>query len=51
MSWAVLARLGRVWDVPWARSGVPKGILEMSWGHFGASSGNFGTSREDFGGG
>ena len=49
-SWAVLARLGRVWRVPWVRPGVPEGVLETSWGHFGVSSGHFGTSWEDFGG-
>ena len=42
VSWAVLARLGRVWGVFWVRLGVPEDVLEASWGHFG-------TSYEDFG--
>ena len=50
VSWVVLACLGRVWGVPWVRSGVPEGVLEASWGHFKASWGHFGMSWEDFGG-
>ena len=49
-SWAVLARLGRVWSVPVVRPGVPEGVLETSWGHFEAPWGHFGTRWEDFGG-
>ena len=49
VSWAVLARLGRVWGVPWVRPGVPEGVLEASWGHFEPSWDNFGTSWEDLG--
>ena len=36
-SWAVLARLGCVWGVLWARLGASEGVLEASWGHLGAS--------------
>ena len=43
VSWALLARLGRVW-------GVSEGVLEASWDHFEASWGHFGTSWEDLGG-
>ena len=50
VSWALLARLGRVWGVPWVHPGVPDGVLEASWGHFEASWGHFGTSWEDLGG-
>ena len=32
VSWAVLARLGRIWGVPWVRPGVPEGVLEPFWG-------------------
>ena len=32
VSWAVLARLGRIWRVPWGRPGVPEGVLEPFWG-------------------
>ena len=37
VSWAVLARLGRVLDVHWERLGASEAILEASWGHLGAS--------------
>ena len=43
VSWALLARLGRVWGLLWVRPGVPEGVLEASWSHFG-------TSWEDLGG-
>ena len=36
-SWAVLARLGCVWGVLWARLGASEGVLEASWGHLGMS--------------
>ena len=31
VSWAVLARLGRIWGEPWVRPGVPEGVLEPFW--------------------
>ena len=37
VSWAVLARLGRVLDVHWERLGASEVISEASWGHLGAS--------------
>ena len=42
MSWAVLARLGRVLGVHWERLGASEAILEASWGHLGVSWVDFG---------
>ena len=30
VSWAVLARLRRIWGVLWVRLGTPEGVLEAS---------------------
>ena len=37
MSWAFLARLGRVWGVLWVHFGASEGVWEASWGHLWAS--------------
>ena len=50
VSWAVLARLGRVSGVHWVRPGVPEGVSEASWGNFGTSWSRFRTSWENFAG-
>ena len=50
VSWAVLARLGRIWGVPWVHPGVPEGVSEASWSNFGLSWSYVKTSREDLGG-
>ena len=52
-SWAILARLGRVWGMPWVRPGVSEGVLKASWGNFEASwvvLGRLGRISERFGG-
>ena len=46
VSWAVLARLGRIWGTPSVRRGVPEVVSEASWGNFGVSWGYFRTSWE-----
>ena len=53
MSWAVLARLGRIWGTPWVRRGVPEVVSEASWGNFGrlgAILGRLGRLLDRFGG-
>ena len=45
VSWAVLARLGRIWGVPWVRRGVPLGaIFGASWCHLGGFGRGLGES-------
>ena len=41
-SWAVLARLGRIWGVLWVRLGASESFLEAAWSHLGASWENLG---------
>ena len=50
MSWAVLARLGRVSGVLWVRLGASEGVLEASWGHLGASWEDLGAVLGSLGG-
>ena len=50
MSWADLARLGRVSSVLWVRLGASEGVLEASWGHLGASWEDLGAILGSIGG-
>ena len=50
VSWAVLARLGRVWGVLCVRLGASEGVLDVSWGHLGASWEDLGMVLGSLGG-
>ena len=50
MSWVVLARLGRICSVLWLCLGAPESVLEVSWGHLGASWEDLGRVLGSLGG-